>query len=114
MDIVISRETLHRALQTAQGVVESRSGAMPVLQHVLLVTEGDTQVRMLATNLDIGLKGVFVAEIKKGGSVTLNARKLFDIVRELPDADVHLVEENGQWVRMTCERSNFRFPGLPP
>lgn len=114
MDIVISRETLHRALQTVQGVVESRSSAMPVLQHVLLVTEGDTQVRMLATNLDIGLKGVFEAEIKKGGSVTLNARKLFDIVRELPDADVHLVEENGQWVRMTCERSNFRFPGLPP
>ncbi|HBK79560.1 MAG TPA: DNA polymerase III subunit beta [Nitrospinae bacterium] len=114
VDIVISRETLHRALQTVQGVVESRSSAMPVLQHVLLVTEGDTQVRMLATNLDIGLKGVFEAEIKKGGSVTLNARKLFDIVRELPDADVHLVEENGQWVRMTCERSNFRFPGLPP
>ena len=114
MDIVISRETLHRALQTVQGVVESRSSAMPVLQHVLLVTEGDTQVRMLATNLDIGLKGVFEAEVKKGGSVTLNARKLFDIVRELPDADVHLVEENGQWVRMTCERSNFRFPGLPP
>jgi len=114
VDIVISRETLHRALQTVQGVVESRSSAMPVLQHVLLVTEGDTQVRMLATNLDIGLKGVFEAEIKKGGSVTLNARKLFDIVRELPDADVHLEEENGQWVRMTCERSNFRFPGLPP
>ena len=65
MDIVISRETLHRALQTVQGVVESRSSAMPVLQHVLLVTEGDTQVRMLATNLDIGLKGVFEAEVKR-------------------------------------------------
>ncbi len=114
MEIVISKETLHRALQTVQGVVESRSSAMPILQNVLLSTDGKKQVRLLATNLDIGLKGVFEADVKKGGSVTLNARKLFDIVRELPDADVRLKEEEGQWVRMSCERSNFRFPGLPP
>ncbi len=114
MDIVISKETLHRALQTVQGVVESRSSAMPILQNVLLSTEGKKQVRLLATNLDIGLRGVFEAQVTKGGSVTLNARKLFDIVRELPDADIRLVEEDGQWVRMTCEKSSFRFPGLPP
>ena len=71
-------------------------------------------MRLLATNLDIGLRGAFEAQVAKGGSVTLNARKLFDIVRELPDADIRLVEEDGQWVRMTCEKSSFRFPGLPP
>ena len=113
MDIVISREMLHRALQTVQGVVESRSSAMPILQNVLLTTEGKKQVRLVATNLDIGLKGVFEAKVNKAGSITLNARKLFDIVRELPEADVHLVDEDGQWLRMTCERSNVRFPCLP-
>ncbi len=114
VDIVISRETLHRALQTVQGVVESRSSAMPILQNILLSAEEKKQVRLLATNLDIGLRGAFEAQVAKGGSVTLNARKLFDIVRELPDADIRLVEEDGQWVRMTCEKSSFRFPGLPP
>lgn len=114
VDIILGKETLYRALQMVQGVVESRSSAMPILQNALIVTEGNKHIRLLATNLDIGLQGLFEAEVKKGGSVTLNARKLFDVVRELPDADVHLVEEDGQWIRMECDQSSFRFPGLPP
>ncbi|MEE9274673.1 MAG: DNA polymerase III subunit beta [bacterium] len=114
MEIVVSRDTLHKALQSVQGVVETRSSAMPILQNVLLATEGKKQFRLLGTNLDIGLKGLFEAQVVKGGSVTINARKLFDIVRELPEAEVRLAEEEGQWVRLTCERSSFRFPGLPP
>lgn len=114
MEILIKKDTLYRALQIVQGVVESRSSAMPILQNVLLITEGDNQVRLLATNLDIGLQGSFEAQVKSGGSVTVNARKLFDVVRELPDADITLKEEDGQWIRMECDRSNFRFPGLPP
>ena len=93
MYVVIQKDTLHRALQIVQGVVETRSSAMPILQNVLISTEGKNQVRLLATNLDIGLQGLFKAVVKEGGSVTLNARKLFDVVRELSDADVHLVEE---------------------
>ncbi|MEE9240390.1 MAG: DNA polymerase III subunit beta [bacterium] len=114
MDVVIQKDTLHRALQIVQGVVETRSSAMPILQNVLISTEGKNQVRLLATNLDIGLQGLFEAAVKEGGSVTLNARKLFDVVRELSDADVHLVEEDGQWIRMESGQSSFRFPGLPP
>lgn len=114
MDIVIQRDKLHRALQSVQGVVESRSSAMPILQNVLISTEGKSQVRLLATNLDIGLQGLFEAKVKNGGSITLNARKFFDVVRELPDADVNLIEEDGLWIRMECEKSSFRFPGLPP
>jgi DNA polymerase-3 subunit beta len=112
VDIVIKRDTLHRALQSVQGVVESRSSAMPILQNVLISTEGKDQIRLMATNLDIGLQGLFEAKVNKGGSVTLNARKLFDVVRELPDADVSLVEEKEQWIRMKCGQSSFRFPGL--
>lgn len=113
MEIVIQRDILYRALQSVQGVVESRSSAMPILQNVLISTEGKKKILVLGTNLDIGLRGVFEAEVRKGGAITLNARKLFDIVRELPEDDVHITEEEGQWVRLECARANFRFPGLP-
>ncbi|MDA0999749.1 MAG: DNA polymerase III subunit beta [bacterium] len=113
MEIVIQRDVLHRALQSVQGVVESRSSAMPILQNALISTEGKKNILVQGTNLDIGLRGVFEAEVRKGGSITLNARKLFDIVRELPDAEVHITEQEGQWVRLECARANFRFPGLP-
>ncbi len=114
MEITVRRDTLLRALQMMQGVAESRSSAMPILQNVLIETDGKKRIRLLGTNLDISLRAVFEAEVGKAGKVTLSARKLFDIVRELPEADVRMAEEQGQWVRMTCERSNFRFPGLPP
>jgi len=112
VEITVKRETLLRALQMMQGVVESRSSAMPILQNILIETEGKKKFRVLGTNLDISLKGTFEAEVGKAGKVTLNARRIFDIVRELPEADVKMAEEQGQWVRVTCERSNFRLPGL--
>lgn len=114
MEFVISKEKLYLALQCIQGVVESRSNAMPILHNALVASEGKKLIRMLGTDLDVGLRGDFEAQIIKGGSITLNAKKLFDIVRELPDADVHLTEEGDQWIRLRCERSDFRFPGLPP
>ena len=114
VELVIARDELFKALQTIQGVVESRSSAMPMLQNALVETEGDKSIRLSGTNLDIGMRGVFEAEVGKPGKVTLNARRLLDIVQELPESEVRLTEEEGQWIRMRCERSNFRFPGLPP
>ncbi len=114
MELVIPRDTLLKALQTIQGVVESRSSSMPILQNVLIETEGMQNIRLLGTNLDISMRGTFGAEVEREGRVTLNARKLFDIVRELPEEEVRLNEEDGQWIEMRCARSKFRFPGLPP
>lgn len=114
VELVIARDELFKALQAIQGVVESRSSAMPMLQNALVETEGDKSIRLSGTNLDIGMRGVFEAEVGKPGKVTLNARRLLDIVQELPESEVRLTEEDGQWIRMRCERSNFRFPGLPP
>lgn len=114
VELAIARDELFKALQTIQGVVESRSSAMPMLQNALVETEGDKSVRLSGTNLDIGMRGVFEAEVGKPGKVTLNARRLLDIVQELPGSEVRLTEEEGLWIRMRCERSNFRFPGLPP
>ena len=114
VELVIARDELFKALQAIQGVVESRSSAMPVLQNALVETEGDKSIRLSGTNLDIGMRGVFEAEVGKPGKVTLNAKRLLDIVQELPESEVRLTEEDGQWIRMRCERSNFRFPGLPP
>ncbi len=114
MEFAIARDTFLKALQMIQGVVETRSSAMRILQNVLVETEGKKNVRLLGTNLDISMRGMFEAEVERAGKVTLNARMLFDIVRELPEAEIRLVEEDEQWVRLRCARSNFRFPGLPP
>ncbi|MFQ5914982.1 MAG: DNA polymerase III subunit beta [Nitrospinota bacterium] len=111
MDVTIAKAELHKALSRAQGIAESRSSAMPILQHVLLEAEDDG-IRVSATDLDISLRASYEARVKTPGRITVPARKVFDVVRELPEAEVHLEAEENNWVRLTCARSNFRFPGL--
>src|SRR5205085_11219841 len=50
--------------------------------------------------------------IKQSGSMCIQARKLFDIVRLLEDADVHFAKEENEWVKLTCGKSNFRLAGV--
>ena len=53
------------------------------------------------------------AEVKSDGGVTLSAKKLYEIIRSLPDADVRLTLEKDAWTRIRCERSEFKVAGLP-
>lgn len=113
MDVTIGKAELQKALSRVQGIAESRSSAMPILQHLLLEAEDET-VWVSATDLDISLRASYEGQVNTPGRVTLPARKVFDVVRELPESEVHLEADDDHWVRMTCARSKFRFPGLDP
>ena len=66
-----------------------------------------------ATDLEIGTRAFYPANVVSQGSVTLNARKLYDIIRELPDLEIHMIKEDNDWVTLKCGNSKFRLPGLP-
>lgn len=111
MEFRISRENFLNGVQKVQGIVETK-GAMPILSHLLLSTENDG-VYIQATDLEIGIKGFYAANVITQGAVALNARKLCDIVRELPDQEVHVSKEENNWATLRCGSSKFRLPGLP-
>lgn len=111
MELRISRENFLNGVQKVQGIVETK-GTMPILSHLLLSAE-DQGICIQATDLEIGSKGFYPANIISKGSVALNARKLFDIVKELPEQEIHLVKEENDWITMKCGNSKFRLPGLP-
>ncbi len=111
MEIKIGSDTFLKGVQKVQGVVENK-GAMPILSHLLISAGGDG-ITLMATDLEIGIRGFYPAKVIKEGAVTLNARKLFDILKELPVKEVRLVKEENDWVTLTCGKSRFRLPGLP-
>lgn len=111
MDFRINRENFLSGVQRVQGIVETK-GAMPILSHLLIRAEKEG-ICIEATDLEIGTRGFYSANVAAEGSVTLNARKLYDIVRELPDLEIHLVKEENEWVTLKCGKSKFRLPGLP-
>src|SRR5262245_38450444 len=113
MDFVISKENLFRELQGVQGIVEKKA-TIPILANIV-INARKAGIEILATDLEVGLRTSCDAEVSKEGSATLQARRLFDIVRLLPDAEVRFKgDEQGKWVTITCQKARFRLAGLSP
>ena len=88
MELVVRKTDLLRELQLFQGIVE-RKNTIPILANVLIEANGDT-VKLLATDLEVGLRSTCEASVAKGGSLTLPAKKLYEIVKALPETDVRI------------------------
>ena len=88
LDISVSRAELLRELTAAQSVVE-RKTTIPILSNFLFEADGAT-LTITATDLDQGLRTSCVAKVKKPGACTIPARKLYDYIKLLPDADISI------------------------
>ena len=119
MEITVSKFELLRELTATQGVVE-RKTTIPILSNYLFEAAGD-KLSLTATDLDLSLRTSCNAKVKKEGACTIPARKLYDYVRLLPDADITIRLLENHWVSIRCGRSNTKmvgmarsnFPGLP-
>lgn len=111
MEIVVRRSDLLRELQLVQGIVE-RKHSIPILSNVLLEAR-DGRLRVSATDLDVSLRGGCPAQVATAGTLTLGAKKFYEIVRSLPDADVQLTELADSWATIACERVHFKIAGQP-
>jgi DNA polymerase-3 subunit beta len=110
MELVVRKNDLLRELQLFQGIVE-RKNTIPILANVLLEAKGD-EVRMLATDLEVALRSRCQALVTKGGSLTLPAKKLYEIVKALPETDVR-IEEDKNGVKVAADRFDSRMQTLP-
>jgi len=111
MGLAIERASLLSGLGLVQGIVERRT-TVPILGHVLLEPNGNA-LTLSATDLEVGIR-TQVACSGKEKSLTLNARKLFEIVRETEGEEVALTTLDGDWVELKCGRAKFKMMGLDP
>ena len=112
MELTVRKSDLLRELQLFQGIVE-RKNTIPILANVLLEANGDETVQLLATDLEVGLRSRCVASVAKGGSITIPAKKLYEIVRALPDTDIKIKESAKGAVKVTAEKFDSRMQTLP-
>ena len=110
MELVVRKSDLLRELQLFQGIVE-RKNTIPILANVLIEADGD-QVKLLATDLEVGLRSKCSASVAKGGSLTLPAKKLYEIIKALPETDVR-IEQNKNGVKVAADRFDSRMQTLP-
>src|SRR4026207_1983188 len=110
MELVVGKNQLLRELQLFQGIVE-RKNTIPILANVLIEAKGN-EVRMLATDRVVPLRGRCDAAVSKGGSLTLPAKKLYEIIKALPETDVR-IQEDKNGVKVAADKFDSRMQTLP-
>ena len=110
MELVVRKNDLLRELQLFQGIVE-RKNTIPILANVLLEAKSD-EVRFLATDLEVALRSKCAATVVKPGSLTLPAKKLYEIVKSLPETDIRIAQDKSG-VKVAADRFDSRMQTLP-
>jgi len=112
MKFSINREDILQELQLLQGIVEKRN-TMPILANIL-VNATESEVELIGTDLEVGLKTYFPAKIDETGSITVSGKKLFEIVRSLSeDQKVVFNEGKDLMMEITSGESEFKVLCLP-
>src|SRR5262249_49129947 len=110
MEVVLERDAFLKGLQMVQNIVEPRQ-TLPILANVLLEAEGES-VRLTATDLEVGARVSVPAKVGAKGKITVSARKLAEIVKELPPAAVALRVTENVTVSLRCGGATYRLVGL--
>lgn len=110
MEITVSKSDLLKELTATQGVVE-RKTTIPILSNFLFEAAGD-RLSITATDLDLSLRTSCPAKVKKDGSCTIPARKLYDYVKLLGDGEISIKLLENHWVQIRSGRSNTKMVGM--
>jgi DNA polymerase-3 subunit beta len=112
MKFTIKQEALKVALAFIAGIVGRDWNSIPALNYFLLETVGNSEIKLTSTDLDVSIICRAEAEIENAGAVCMPARKLSDIVRLLPSAEINFIADDNGWVKVSCLNSIFRVPGM--
>jgi DNA polymerase-3 subunit beta len=111
MRLTISREKLQEGLNAVSASIPGKT-TLPVLANILVETT-DRGIKLSGTDLDIAVSTEVAADIESAGAVTIPAKKLSEIARELPPAPVKIAAIGEQRITLECGRSRFKLLGLP-
>lgn len=110
MKFTITRDQLQEGLVAVAAAVPTKT-TLPVLSNILVeATTGG--LRLSGTDLDIAVSTTVPASVDQEGSITLPAKKLVEIVRELPSAGIRVAGSGEQRVSLECGKSKFKLLGL--
>lgn len=112
MQFSISKNIFLAGLTKIQGIVEKRH-TIPILANVLIEAKNN-EITITATDLEVGLKSSYEAHVIEEGKITVSAKKLYEIIKELPDKNINFLSKNNFWVEVKCHKSIFNLVGLSP
>lgn len=111
MKFTIDKNTLLEKINLVQGIAERRA-TMPILSHILINCKGN-KIKITATDLETTLTAWAEANVEEESSMAVPSRKLFEIIKELPEGNIEIEEIKNNWVELKTESGNYKIAGLP-
>ena len=110
MKFKVDKSVLMGAIQTVQNVIITKA-TLPILSNILIEAQ-QGQLRLTATDLDIGISCVIPVDTQEPGAITLPAKRFSDIIKELPVDSVNITAKKNNQVNIETELCQFRIMGL--
>lgn len=112
MEFKVPKNIFLKAVNIVGNISHAKNNTVPILGNVLIETEKGNKLTFKGTDLEIGLSCTVEAEIEAEGSITIPARKLLEIARELPDGQVEVTVAKNNAVNIKSGKSFFKLMGL--
>ncbi|MBN2282984.1 MAG: DNA polymerase III subunit beta [Deltaproteobacteria bacterium] len=110
MEFAVERNVFLEGIQRTLGIVEKKT-TIPILSNILIEAGGDT-IRIVATDREIGLVADYNATVAQPGKITVGARKLFEMIREIEEGSIQFKTMENNWVNITSGKVAYRIPGI--
>lgn len=110
MHFSVEKEILFNALQSLQSVVEKKN-TIQILSNILFIAE-ESSLSLFATDLEVGMKVSLPVQVIEPGKLTLGAKQLTDIVKELPNKPLEIKKKQNDWAELTCGKYRVNLAGL--
>jgi len=110
MEFKINRETFLDGIQKTLGIVEKKT-TIPILNNILLKAEAN-KIKIIATDREIILISDYEAEVAEKGEITISAKKIYEMIREIQGEFINFVQKNNI-VKISAQRAFYKIPGLP-
>jgi DNA polymerase-3 subunit beta len=105
------KDILVKGVSTVQNAISVKT-TLPILSNILLEATKD-RLKIVGTDLDIGIITEIPAKTQAQGSITVPAKKFLDIIKELPDSPVTISVKKNNMMHIICENAQFKIMGIP-
>ncbi|MDF1579491.1 MAG: DNA polymerase III subunit beta [Desulfuromonadales bacterium] len=111
MEFQIEKNIFLKGLGKIQGIVEKRN-TIPILANVLIEATNNGEIQLTATDLEVGMRANYPAQVEKTGKITVSAKKIYEIIKELPETILSFKSKENCWIEIKCGKAVFNIVGL--
>jgi len=108
----IEKRELLKGLGLMQGIA-GRKTTLPILSHIYMEWKRNS-LFLTGTDLETGIQEELSAQVQEEGKASISSKKIYEIVRELPEQPIQIQKKENHWIYLKCGKSVFNIAGLDP